>query len=85
MSKMGAFVGRLLLASLFLMSGALKLSAYNPKGPNPVVSYMTPKVDECLGKLHALTGHEIKLEKVHFLHFGGSGGDCRSRTPCMAL
>lgn len=69
MSSLGAFVGRLLLASLFLMSGALKLSSYDPHSPTggPVVAYMKPKMDEFLTKVNelGLTGHnQVQLQQV---------------------
>lgn len=70
MSAFGGFVGRLLLASLFILSGAMKFSHYNPQSGGPVVAYMSPKMDNVLQHLHRTAGIHVPLQQVHNLWKG---------------
>eukprot|EP00877_Chromochloris_zofingiensis_P002921 jgi/Chrzof1/1262/Cz01g46220.t1 len=66
MSAFGGFVGRLLLASLFILSGAMKFSHYNPQSGGPVVAYMSPKMDNVLQHLHRTAGIHVPLQQEHY-------------------
>jgi len=61
---MGCFVGRLLLASLFLMSGALKVAEHDQTTGGPVVTYARPKIDAFVGHITDVTGQKIQLQPV---------------------
>lgn len=56
-----------MLASLFVISGCMKLSNHGESGGGPVVKYMEPKLDYLLEQVHQHTGFHLPLERVHFL------------------
>eukprot|EP00878_Enallax_costatus_P029152 GHUV01031585.1.p1 GENE.GHUV01031585.1~~GHUV01031585.1.p1 ORF type:complete len:155 (+),score=19.76 GHUV01031585.1:101-565(+) len=58
-----AFVGRCMLASLFVLSGCMKFSSHAEPGGGPVVKYMEPKLDYLQEQVHHHTGFHLPLER----------------------
>ncbi|WIA12699.1 hypothetical protein OEZ85_006340 [Tetradesmus obliquus] len=58
-----AFAGRLMLASLFLLSGAMKVAHHEESGEGPVVAYMAPKMNAALYRVEQYTGVRVPLEQ----------------------
>lgn len=53
-----------MLASLFILSGCMKLANHEETGEGPVVAYMQPKLDYFLEQVQQHTGFHVPLEKV---------------------
>eukprot|EP00882_Tetradesmus_deserticola_P013858 GHRQ01014717.1.p1 GENE.GHRQ01014717.1~~GHRQ01014717.1.p1 ORF type:complete len:155 (+),score=33.73 GHRQ01014717.1:323-787(+) len=66
MGALLAFSGRLLIASLFLLSGAMKLAHHDETGDGPVVVYMAPKMDAMLNRIQHYTGLRVPLQQDHY-------------------
>lgn len=62
----GAFTGRLMLASVFMMSGAMKLMMHEQGAANPILQYFTPKMDGALGKVHSMIGLQLPVEQEQY-------------------
>ena len=66
MGAFGAFIGRLLIAALFLLSGSMKLQSAGMEGGSPVVKFMAPRLDSAVAALHKHTGFTL-VEPVRAL------------------
>ncbi|KAF6255398.1 HR-like lesion-inducer [Scenedesmus sp. NREL 46B-D3] len=60
------FTGRLLLASLFIMSGVMKVAHHEEPGKGPFVAYMAPKMDAVLDRLQQSTGVRVPLQQATY-------------------
>jgi uncharacterized membrane protein YphA (DoxX/SURF4 family) len=65
----GAFVGRVLFAVIFIMAGLEKLQKYDPVHGGPATAYTTPKLHGLTNAIKAGTGYDLPLETVRLSLF----------------